>query len=107
MPLAATLLLQSDSNDVGSAVITCDVSQLPSTSKNSLLNLRACDACQGDSYTQTHAAPIMGRELHLTWNTRLGLIWTALEFASVSIRAGDVLSAYLYLVRSTAVLLCS
>ena len=38
------------------------------------------------------------RSLQLTWNTRLGLLYTGFEFACASVRAGDVLSGYLYLV---------
>ena len=36
--------------------------------------------------------------MQLTWNTRLGLWWTAGEMASQSIRAGDVLSGYIYII---------
>lgn len=33
----------------------------------------------------------------LSWNIKLGLAWTVAETASASIRSGDVLSAYLFL----------
>ena len=38
------------------------------------------------------------QSLQLTWNTRLGLLYTVFEFASQSVRSGDVLSGYLFLV---------